>query len=505
FGFFGGADALSLIVLAGLAPLATLNANVVTPFTTFSNAALFMILFVLINLTRNVFAILNHEDIFYGFKESKSRKIIAMFFGFTQGVSAQVTVDDDFNYADQTAFEAAWNPDFGDGNFDLTGFITAGRLVPDPNNPDIIAPNDNPPGIIDQAIAMSTRINENKTSFALVPSATKSVKFGGDLFDDVSGNKKLTVALRNDTFEREFGVFGVNFVELGFWNAATFDPTDPINTPPADPVLDVPATDFAYRVILFGANGGTLVRNPNWQFFPLDSSLDVLGGVDPNSPDPNNPLPGPDGLVSSIDIGQGWHRWEATISETTVELTLDLFRDGVTNLTRDPNSGDILEGVGASGFDSVVTWDITPFDSDPNDGFDYDPFTSLRIGVPSGDGGGVTHAVVDNVKLELIDVGGDDADFNNDNFVDGLDFLTWQQNSGLIGGALNADGDANGDGNVDEADLAIWESQYGGPPPLSAVSSAVPEPTTLFSWITFSLFTLLGCRPCRQTAKNCPG
>jgi len=82
FGFFGGADALSLIVLAGLAPLATLDANVVTPFTTFSNAALFMILFVLINLTRNVFAILTHEDIFYGFKESKSRKIIAMFFGF---------------------------------------------------------------------------------------------------------------------------------------------------------------------------------------------------------------------------------------------------------------------------------------------------------------------------------------------------------------------------------------------------------------------------------------
>jgi len=82
FGFFGGADALSLIVLAGLAPLATLDATVVTPFTTFSNAALFMILFVLINPVRNVFAILNHEDIFYGFKESRSRKIIAMFFGF---------------------------------------------------------------------------------------------------------------------------------------------------------------------------------------------------------------------------------------------------------------------------------------------------------------------------------------------------------------------------------------------------------------------------------------
>lgn len=82
FGFFGGADALSLIVLAGLAPLATFGANVVTPFTTFSNAALFMTLLVPINLVRNVFAMLNHENIFYGFKESKPRKIMAMFFGF---------------------------------------------------------------------------------------------------------------------------------------------------------------------------------------------------------------------------------------------------------------------------------------------------------------------------------------------------------------------------------------------------------------------------------------
>lgn len=82
FGFFGGADAICIIVLAGLAPLATLSTGVVTPFTTFSNAALFMILLVAINLVRNIFAILNHENIFYGFKESKYRKIIAVFFGF---------------------------------------------------------------------------------------------------------------------------------------------------------------------------------------------------------------------------------------------------------------------------------------------------------------------------------------------------------------------------------------------------------------------------------------
>ncbi|MCH8840452.1 MAG: lamin tail domain-containing protein, partial [Planctomycetes bacterium] len=71
----------------------------------------------------------------------------------------------------------------------------------------------------------------------------------------------------------------------------------------------------------------------------------------------------------------------------------------------------------------------------------------------------------------------EDADFNGNGIVDGRDFLTWQAGLGI--GNSHATGDANGDGIVDEVDLAIWEAQYGGPPPLSAVSSAVPEPATI--------------------------
>lgn len=82
FGFFGGADAFSLIVLGGLAPLATMGDNVVTPFTTLSNAVFFIALLIIINLLRNVFAILKHENIFSGFKESKWRKMIAILLGF---------------------------------------------------------------------------------------------------------------------------------------------------------------------------------------------------------------------------------------------------------------------------------------------------------------------------------------------------------------------------------------------------------------------------------------
>ena len=73
----------------------------------------------------------------------------------------------------------------------------------------------------------------------------------------------------------------------------------------------------------------------------------------------------------------------------------------------------------------------------------------------------------------------DSADFNNNNAVDGGDFLTWQRNAGTVGPlATHANGDANGDDSIEVADLAVWELQYGGVPPLTAAVASVPEPTT---------------------------
>jgi hypothetical protein len=67
-----------------------------------------------------------------------------------------------------------------------------------------------------------------------------------------------------------------------------------------------------------------------------------------------------------------------------------------------------------------------------------------------------------------------DADFNNNNFVEGSDFLTWQSKFGGPGTATT--GDANGDNIVNGVDFAIWKSQFGGPPPALASARAVPEP-----------------------------
>jgi hypothetical protein len=68
-----------------------------------------------------------------------------------------------------------------------------------------------------------------------------------------------------------------------------------------------------------------------------------------------------------------------------------------------------------------------------------------------------------------------DADFDNDNDVDGRDFLLWQRGVGIASGATNAQGDANGDGAVNGADLTAWRSRFGGTS-AQAAASAVPEP-----------------------------
>ncbi len=82
----------------------------------------------------------------------------------------------------------------------------------------------------------------------------------------------------------------------------------------------------------------------------------------------------------------------------------------------------------------------------------------------------------------------DDPDFNNDNIVDGADFLIWQRGAGAAGG--NTQGDANNDGVVNAADLAIWQGQFGNAFPLQASVSAVPEPTSLVLAVFLGIFAL---------------
>jgi hypothetical protein len=66
-----------------------------------------------------------------------------------------------------------------------------------------------------------------------------------------------------------------------------------------------------------------------------------------------------------------------------------------------------------------------------------------------------------------------DADFDDDDDIDGADFLKWQR------------GETPGLGSAEE--LALWEQQYGTTVPAVAAATTVPEPSTLL------LASLAGC------------
>jgi len=88
----------------------------------------------------------------------------------------------------------------------------------------------------------------------------------------------------------------------------------------------------------------------------------------------------------------------------------------------------------------------------------------------------------------------DNADFDGDGDIDGLDFLTWQRGLGTTGvpGTLQSQGDANDNGTIDGSDLAVWETQFGTVAALGAFSSAVPEPSCLL--LATIGFVFLGSR-----------
>ena len=73
----------------------------------------------------------------------------------------------------------------------------------------------------------------------------------------------------------------------------------------------------------------------------------------------------------------------------------------------------------------------------------------------------------------------DSADFDTNGFVDGKDFLIWQQHFPTLGAATHAIGDANHDGNVLTNDLGIWELQYGLTAPYASNLSRVPESASM--------------------------
>lgn len=93
------------------------------------------------------------------------------------------------------------------------------------------------------------------------------------------------------------------------------------------------------------------------------------------------------------------------------------------------------------------------------------------IGTASGQDS-IAQIATDSDATNYLGIPPDDADFNDDNFVDTADYVIWRknENTSVPPGTL---GDANHDGQVNDADYQIWRAQYGTSPP---ASSSLSEP-----------------------------
>jgi len=93
------------------------------------------------------------------------------------------------------------------------------------------------------------------------------------------------------------------------------------------------------------------------------------------------------------------------------------------------------------------------------------------------------------------------ADFNEDDRINGTDFLVWQRGLGV--GASLEEGDANGDGQVNSADLAVWRFQFGATGAVVPAGSMIPEPTGIA--LTAALASLIHSGRRRRVAVTRPG
>jgi T5SS/PEP-CTERM-associated repeat protein len=108
--------------------------------------------------------------------------------------------------------------------------------------------------------------------------------------------------------------------------------------------------------------------------------------------------------------------------------------------------------------------------------------TGVGFSLASEDSGAFSLAVVAGgngaiLRATFLGASVNDADFDNDDDVDGADFLIWQRNLGT--GTTNLQGDANGDSAVNAADLTIWKGDFGQGTPAAAAVGAIPEPSSV--------------------------
>lgn len=88
------------------------------------------------------------------------------------------------------------------------------------------------------------------------------------------------------------------------------------------------------------------------------------------------------------------------------------------------------------------------------------------------------------------------GDFDYDGDVDSDDLAAWESGYGASGGASMTHGDANGDTYVDGLDFLLWQQKASGASAIQAIATAVPEPSALML-VAMTLAGVSSARPKR--------
>ncbi len=121
-GLFGGADAKALIVIALLLPFYDVKNSFhnMVALTVFTNSVILTLFNILHNIFRNVIEILRGIDIFNGFNESFSRKILAFIIGFrARSINGHVFLMEEGNKEKNFRFHINAYEDFADNARDV--------------------------------------------------------------------------------------------------------------------------------------------------------------------------------------------------------------------------------------------------------------------------------------------------------------------------------------------------------------------------------------------------
>lgn len=379
-----------------------------------------------------------------------------------------VFVDEDFeSYVDQSAYETAWPARAGDGFSAPPG--PSGLFVPGGSG--VAGQTGNaaagPAGMVNEHAGGFDPVI-NPTGYLLQPSATQNIVVRGDIFADVSfaTTMRQSIGLRSDRFDRNpdpaITEFGVNVVEMGFWNGSVCLPTDPacvipVAGGPGDYNRDtrVDAADYTTWRDTLGntvtagtgadGNGNGVIDGPgagsDYEFWtsnygtPIDPAYRAetdfafrlvlfdsssLGNYFENGEDRGTMVQGPNWQYFPLDpaldlptslkpngtVGNGDGRTTLADIGSDWHTYEAIIGETSTTLTLDLYRDGINNATGLPGVDSTILVEIAMAENFNNPPFKFDPapMNSLRIGAPSGVTSDSGVATFDNLYLALEDV-----------------------------------------------------------------------------------------------------